>query len=683
MVPSSEQLFQSVFNYATLPMLVVNANDSELIIIAHNKQHKIISNTLDRDVTGAKISEVFESLSDTKDLALFIDNLILSKVNKEVIQLPLFKFTSIEDASNLSDQREWRIEIIPVLNLANDVEYLLSIWHSIDSDNHIEILPVTKTQLGEELAATNEQIEASNEQLEAATEEIEAISDELAQTQEELNKLSQQLEEQVSLHADDSLDKKPEIETQKDRLKSFLMQAPAGICVLDGPEFVFELINPSFQELFPGRNLIGKTFVTALPEIKGQLMWDILQEVYATGETFQGSEMLIPLANEEDGNAEERYFNFIYQARFDSKGVIDGILLFVYEVTDMVLVRLEVEENEQRFRLLLNAIPQIAWTNTIDGEVNFYNEQWYSYTGISVEEKQHIALQDMMHPEDLKNHLEKFEAVLESENSGYYEARLKDENGDYKWYLIRIQPIKDDADAVLLWIGTATDINDLKILQQQKDDFISIASHELKTPVASLKASMQLLDRMKHNSSEKMQSLIGLAGRSVDKVSGLIDNLLDPGQLAEGGVLLKKTSFNLFNLIESCCQHVFSEGQNNIVITGNKDLLVTADQKRIDQVVVNMLTNAAKYAPGSKEILVNLEKITDTVKVSVTDKGPGIPADKTPYLFDRYYRVEESNQPGLGLGLYISAEIISKHDGKIGADSEVGVGSTFWFILPL
>ncbi|MGY0036314.1 PAS domain-containing protein [Pedobacter sp. NJ-S-72] len=142
--------------------------------------------------------------------------------------------------------------------------------------------------------------------------------------------------------------------------------------------------------------------------------------------------------------------------------------MFVYEVTDMVLVRLEVEENEQRFRLLLNAIPQIAWTNTIDGEINFYNEQWYSYTGISTEGDQHMTLQDMMHPEDLKNHSERFKAILDSEDSGYYEARLKDENDDYKWYLIRMQPIKDDVDAVLLWIGTATDINDLKIYCNSK-----------------------------------------------------------------------------------------------------------------------------------------------------------------------------------------------------------------------
>lgn len=683
MTPSGEQLFQSVFNYATLPMLVVNTDNSQLIITAHNKQYKIISNIPDKDVTGLKISEVFESLSDAKDLALFMDNLILSKTNKEIVQLPFFKFTSI-DTADVPDKKGWRIEIIPVLSLANDVEYLLSIWHSIENDNHIELLPVAKTQPGEEMVAANEKIELSNGQLEAAIEEIEAVNDELAETQEELNKLSQELEEKVNLNADDRSDNKLEIKAQKDRLKSFLMQAPAGICVLDGPEFIFELVNPSFQELFPGRNLIGKTFVTALPEIKNQLMWDILKEVYATGETFQGSEMLIPLANEEDGNAEERYFNFIYQARFDSKGVIDGILLFVYEVTDMVLVRLEVEENERRFRLLLNAIPQIAWTNTIDGEINFYNEQWYSYTGIGAkEEHQPGDLQGMIHPEDFKNHLERFKAILESGNSGYYEARLKDRNNDYKWYLIRMQPIKDDAGDVLLWIGTATDINDLKILQQQKDDFISIASHELKTPVASLKASMQLLDRMKHNSSEKMQSLISMAGRSVDKVSGLIDSLLDSNQLAEGGIALNKTLFNLSELIKNCTVHVFRDDQSQLIITGHKDLSVHADQERIEQVIINMLNNAVKYAPGSKEITINIEKIADTVKVSVTDKGPGIPAEKLPYLFDRYYRVEESRQPGLGLGLYICAEIIAKHEGKIGADSEVGAGSTFWFILPL
>ncbi|QNK64125.1 PAS domain S-box protein [Pedobacter sp. PAMC26386] len=678
MIPSSEQLFQSVFNFATLPMLVVNANNTAFSIIAYNKQYTIISNTLNTEITGFGVNEVFKSLAPARDLTLFLDSLILSKENKEVIQLPYFQFMT--GGSSMKDS--YCIEIIPILNTANEVAHLLTVWHSGSNEGYIEILPVTKTQLREEIAIVNEQIEGSSEQLETAAEELEAINDELIQTQEDLNKLSQELEKKVNLNGDGAV-KKVEVETQRDRLKRFLMQAPAGICVLDGPEFVFELINPSFQELFPNRDLLGKAFIDALPEIKGQLMWDILQDVYTTGETFQGSEMLIPLANEESGSAEERYFNFIYQARFDSQTQIDGILLFVYEVTDMVLVRLEVEENEQRFSLLLNAIPQMAWTNTIDGEINFYNEQWYSYTGINSEEDHKIGLQQMMHPEDLKHHIERFKSILESENSGHYEARLKDEHGDYKWYLIRMQPIKDDEDAVLLWIGTATDINDLKILQQQKDDFISIASHELKTPVASLKASMQLLDRMKHNSSEKMQSLIGLAGKSVEKVSGLIDNLLDPNQLAEGGISLKKTSFNLFGLVESCCSHLFGGEQANIKITGDKDLVVTADKERIDQVIVNMLTNAMKYAPETKEILISIEQIEHTVKVAIKDHGPGIPEEKIPYLFDRYYRVEESKKPGLGLGLYISSEIIGKHEGKIGADSEVGTGSTFWFILPL
>ena len=115
------------------------------------------------------------------------------------------------------------------------------------------------------------------------------------------------------------------------------------------------------------------------------------------------------------------------------------------------------------------------------------------------------------------------------------------------------------------------------------------------------------------------------------------------------------------------------------------ELQVYADAERVNQVVINFVNNAIKYAPESKEIKINIEKVTDMAKVSVSDKGPGISADKLTHLFDRYYRVDTSGvqYSGLGLGLYISAEIIKKHNGQIGVDSELGKGSTFWFTLPL
>ncbi len=125
-------------------------------------------------------------------------------------------------------------------------------------------------------------------------------------------------------------------------------------------------------------------------------------------------------------------------------------------------------------------------------------------------------------------------------------------------------------------------------------------------------------------------------------------------------------------------------GKHKLTLQGDQGLKMWADEVRIDQVVVNLVNNAVKYAPDQREIYLIVEDLGDWVKVSVKDNGPGISKDKLAHLFDRYYRVDYSGvqYSGLGLGLYISAEIIKKHNGKIGVDSEVGKGSTFWFTLP-
>src|ERR1700744_1543566 len=143
----------------------------------------------------------------------------------------------------------------------------------------------------------------------------------------------------------DLLFAKKRAELEKRRLNNFFMQMPAGVCVLDGPEMVFELVNPLYQELFPGRDLLGKPLLEAVPEVKGQPIWDILQQVYQSGETFEGNELLIPLARTAGGPVEDRYFNFIYQARRNEYDAIDGILVFVIEVTDMVQARKGLERS--------------------------------------------------------------------------------------------------------------------------------------------------------------------------------------------------------------------------------------------------------------------------------------------------------------------------------------------------
>lgn len=222
-------------------------------------------------------------------------------------------------------------------------------------------------------------------------------------------------------------------------------------------------------------------------------------------------------------------------------------------------------------------------------------------------------------------------------------------------------------------------------LLKQKDDFISIASHELKTPITTLTASLQILNRMKDNPSKALPSLIERANKSLDKVNILIKDLLNVTQFNNGQLHLNKSQFILSELLDDCCSHVRAEAGYILNTVGDLELQVFADAQRIAQVIVNFVNNAVKYAPESKEILITIEKVNGMAKVSVADKGSGIPEDKIPHIFDRYFRVDEkgSQYSGLGLGLYISAEIIRKHSGQIDAESELGKGSTFWFTLPL
>jgi PAS domain S-box-containing protein len=165
------------------------------------------------------------------------------------------------------------------------------------------------------------------------------------------------------------------------------------------------------------------------------------------------------------------------------------------ELEERVSLRtIELQESEKRLRNIMDTIPQIAWTSTPDGGVNFYNKRWFEYTGLNFEESKAWGWKTVIHPDDLQYNLDQLELILEQGIGGEFEIREKSRTGEYRWHLVRMQPIKNDDGSIRLWAGTATDIQELKLLQQQKDDFISIASHELKTPVTTLKASLQLIE---------------------------------------------------------------------------------------------------------------------------------------------------------------------------------------------
>nr|WP_294869768.1 ATP-binding protein [uncultured Pedobacter sp.] len=342
-------------------------------------------------------------------------------------------------------------------------------------------------------------------------------------------------------------------------------------------------------------------------------------------------------------------------------------------------------ESESRFRSMMETIPQIAWTNTIKGKVVFYNQRWYNYTGLNNKQTKLPGFKGVIHPDDIRASFDQFRTILKNNSGGEFQIRLKRMDGLYMWHLIRLMPINDQQDQIQLWVGTATDIQELRLLQQQKDDFIIIASHELKTPITTLKASLQLLDRIKDNpSSTLLPKLITKANKGLERVNSLIEDLLNSSMANQGQLHINQQHFILSEIIQDSCADLHAEGVYNIQIKGDMKIMVYADAIRIGQIVSNFINNAIKYAPESKEIQICIEDVNDNIKVSVTDNGPGIQAEKLHYLFDRYYRAESSGSQytGLGLGLYICAEIIKKHNGLIGVESEIDKGSTFWFTLP-
>jgi signal transduction histidine kinase len=231
------------------------------------------------------------------------------------------------------------------------------------------------------------------------------------------------------------------------------------------------------------------------------------------------------------------------------------------------------------------------------------------------------------------------------------------------------------------------EINQRIIAENKKDEFIGVASHELKTPMTTINASIQMLDRIyrKEPDSDAIPKLLETTKKSAAKLSGLIGELLNVTRIEAGQLKLNPHCFRLSQTINECCEHVRLLGTHKLSIEGDLDLEVIADSQRINQVVLNFINNAVKYAPDENDIKILIEKLPGKARLSVIDKGIGISEEKLPFIFDRYYRVDNSGIQfsGLGLGLYISSEIIKMHGGEIGAASKLGFGSTFWFTIPL
>ncbi|MDN4010938.1 response regulator [Chryseobacterium gambrini] len=335
------------------------------------------------------------------------------------------------------------------------------------------------------------------------------------------------------------------------------------------------------------------------------------------------------------------------------------------------------------FHLMLESLPQIAFTLNEQGIVDFVNGKWYEY---SDSEKDFPET----HPDDYKIK-EEFERCRKRGKSLDLEVRIKNrETGDFRYHLLRVTPVYEE-NAIKNWVGTFTDIDDQKKVEKEKDEFLSIASHELKTPLTSIKAYVQLLERkLKLDKESAEAGFLTKVQDQIEKLNTLITDLLDVSKIENGKLKITKKPTNLEGVISNAIDTIVQTHESRVKIKRDgvkPDILIPLDEIRIEQVLINFLTNAIKYSPQNNQVIVTtfVDEEEQEVRVSVTDFGIGIPDFKQEAVFNKFYRVEESSLQfqGMGIGLFICSEIIKQHHGNIGVSSKVDEGSTFYFTLPL
>lgn len=380
--------------------------------------------------------------------------------------------------------------------------------------------------------------------------------------------------------------------------------------------------------------------------------------------------------------------------QYDESGKFTSYIGACTDVTDKTLAEREVqlrnrELNEQirQFEFVTDFMPVQLWTARADGELDYINQRAVDYFGVPAHEISGPSWLNNIHPDDTAGCVEAWNNAVNTGNIYQCEFRLKDKDQNYKWHLSRALPFIIDG-KIIKWFGTNTDIDEQKQLQRQKDDFLGIASHELKTPVTSIKAYAQVLGAMLAKEGEhKKAEMVLRMDAQINRLTNLIGDLLDVTKINSGRLQFNKTWFDFNEALQETVEDLQHTTQKHKLIQKfSKTGKIFSDKDRISQVITNLITNAIKYSPHTDTIIISTHRENNEAIVCVQDFGIGIPEDKKDRVFEQFYRVSGNKQhtfPGLGLGLYISSEIIKREGGRMWVNSIEGKGSTFCFALPV
>ncbi|WP_338771237.1 ATP-binding protein [Massilia sp. METH4] len=353
--------------------------------------------------------------------------------------------------------------------------------------------------------------------------------------------------------------------------------------------------------------------------------------------------------------------------------------------------------SEAKFRIITNAMPQMVWSTLPDGYHDYYNEQWYEYTGVPPGSTDGEAWNGMFHPDDQERAWAAWRHSLATGDVYEIQYRLRHRSGEYRWILGRALPVRDATGRIVRWMGTCTDIHTQKLAEDalreaaaRKDEFLAMLAHELRNPLAPIGTAAQLLKAGLSNEKTRVAAS-DIITRQVRHMAHLVDDLLDVSRVTRGLVQLNMADLDLVEVVASAVEQalpLIDERRHALDLhLPDHPVGVHGDRTRLVQVIANILNNAAKYTPPGGRIALHLDTPDSNARVTVRDNGNGIATTLLPHIFDLFIQGERNSdraQGGLGLGLTLVKSITALHGGFVTAHSDgLGLGSEFTINVPL
>jgi PAS domain S-box-containing protein len=374
------------------------------------------------------------------------------------------------------------------------------------------------------------------------------------------------------------------------------------------------------------------------------------------------------------------------------------------EIAERQKVTEQLLESEERFRTLANQAPMTIWQADASGAATFLNTAWSTLTGLSVADSLGIGWINAVHPDDQARTLTLWMQTLAATLPYHTEYRLRRADGAYREVVAYGSAYTDQQGAFLGYIGTLLDVTEQRELDRQREMFLSITTHELKTPLTAVQGNIQLAQRRLkdlfndgHGLSDEQQTtlskVISMLARGMENLqmqTRLINDLQDLSRIQAKKLEFHKSPCDLVELVRQTVldqQVAYPQRVVTFEFPSDVPCIVLADAQRTRQVLSNYLNNAFKYSPPEQPVHVEISIETASARVWVRDHGIGLSPEQQAHIWERFYQAHETpvhtGTPGLGLGLHICRALIREQQGEVGVESVKEQGSAFWFSLPL